>query len=381
MNQSLSTVPFSLGSYDKQLLIIIVLLAGTGMVMLYSASSAIGREMGDSAIYLKGHFVRLLIGFGLMALTMHIDYKLYKKIAVPLLIIASIVLFTGLIHHRFWGTGSTARWIYIGGISIQTSEFMKFSLITFIAYYLDKKKYKMAYFSDGLLPMVIALGISSLLILKQPDFSTSALLITIIFIMMFVGNARISHLFAIGSVGSLLMLLSLFGSSYQIARIKSYFDGGDISGAGYQMQQSLMSLGGGGFLGIGLGGSISKNLFLPTPHTDFILAIIGEEMGFLGVLTISTMFLIFYFRSLKVAKSSKDSFGLYLAVGLATSIFLYAAVNAAVVSGLLPVTGLPIPLVSYGGSNVLYTLGSVGVILNISSSTKKNKKRYKRSSD
>ena len=142
-----------------------------------------------------------------------------------------------------------------------------------------------------------------------------------------------------------------------------------------------MSLGGGGFLGIGLGGSISKNLFLPTPHTDFILAIIGEEMGFLGVLTISTMFLIFYFRSLKVAKSSKDSFGLYLAVGLATSIFLYAAVNAAVVSGLLPVTGLPIPLVSYGGSNVLYTLGSVGVILNISSSTKKNKKRYKRSSD
>jgi len=374
-------MPFSLGSYDKQLLFIIVLLAGTGMVMLYSASSAIGREMGDSAIYLKGHFVRLLIGFGLMALTMHIDYKLYKKIAVPLMIIASIVLITGLIHHRFWGTGATARWIYIGGISIQTSEFMKFSLITFIAYYLDKKKYKMAYFSDGLLPMVIVLGISSLLILKQPDFSTSALLITVIFIMMFVGNARISHLFAISSVGSLLMLLSLFGSSYQIARIKAYFDSGDISATGYQMQQSLMSLGGGGFLGIGLGESIGKNLFLPTPHTDFILAIIGEEMGFLGVLTISTMFLIFYFRSLKVAKSSKDSFGLYLALGLATSIFLYAAVNAAVVSGLLPVTGLPIPLVSYGGSNVLYTLGSVGVILNISSSTKKNKKRYKRSSD
>ena len=147
------------------------------------------------------------------------------------------------------------------------------------------------------------------------------------------------------------------------------------------MQQSVMSIGGGGFLGIGLSGSISKNLFLPTPHTDFILAIIGEEIGFLGVLTILTMFLMFFFRSLKVAKSSKDSFGLYLAVGLATSIFLYAAVNAAVVSGLLPVTGLPIPLVSYGGSNVLYTLGSVGVILNISSTTMKNKKRYNRSSN
>ncbi|MCH7495568.1 MAG: cell division protein FtsW [Candidatus Marinimicrobia bacterium] len=381
MNQSLSNMPFSSGNYDKQLLFIIVLLAGTGMVMLYSASSAIGREMGDSAIYLKGHFVRLLIGFGLMTLTMHIDYKLYKKIAFPLLIIALIVLTAGLIHHRFWGTGATARWIYIGGISIQTSEFMKFSLITFIAYYLEKKKDKLVNFSDGLLPMVIVLGISSLLILKQPDFSTTALLVTVIFIMMFVGNARISHLFAIGSVGSLLMLLSLFGSSYQIERIRSYFEGGDLSGAGYQMQQSMMSLGGGGFLGIGLGESISKNLFLPTPHTDFILAIIGEEMGFLGVLFISTMFLMFFFRSLKVAKSSKDSFGLYLAVGLATSIFLYAAVNAAVVSGLLPVTGLPIPLVSYGGSNVLYTLGSVGVILNISSSTKKNKKRYNRSSN
>ena len=381
MNQSLSNMPFSSGNYDKQLLFIIVLLAGTGMVMLYSASSAIGREMGDSAIYLKGHFVRLLIGFGLMTLTMHIDYKLYKKIAFPLLIMALIVLTAGLIHHRFWGTGATARWIYIGGISIQTSEIMKFSLITFIAYYLEKKKDKLVNFSEGLFPMVIVLGISSLLILKQPDFSTTALLVTVIFIMMFVGNARISHLFAIGSVGSLLMLLSIFGSSYQIERIRSYFEGGDLSGGGYQMQQSLMSLGGGGFLGIGLGGSISKNLFLPTPHTDFILAIIGEEIGFLGVLTILTMFLMFFFRSLKVAKSSKDSFGLYLAVGLATSIFLYAAVNAAVVSGLLPVTGLPIPLVSYGGSNVLYTLGSVGVILNISSTTMKNKKRYNRSSN
>ena len=381
MNQNFSNMPFSLGNYDKQLFFIIVLIAGTGMVMLYSASSAIGREIGDSAIYLKGHFVRLLIGFGLMALTIHIDYRLYKKIAFPLLIIALIVLIAGLIHHRFWGTATTARWIYIGGISIQTSEFMKFSLITFMAYYLEKKKDKMANFSDGLLPMVIVLGISSLLILIQPDFSTTALLVMVIFIMMFVGHARISHLFAIGSVGSLLMLLSLFGSSYQIERIRSYLDGGDISGAGYQMQQSLMSLGGGGFLGIGLGGSISKNLFLPTPHTDFILAIIGEEMGFLGVLVILTLFLMFFFRSLKVAKSSKDSFGLYLAVGLATSIFLYAAVNAAVVSGLLPVTGLPIPLVSYGGSNILFTLGSVGVILNISSSAKKNKKRYKRSSN
>ncbi len=381
MNQSLSNMPFSLGNYDKQLLFIIVLIAGTGVVMLYSASSAIGREMGDSAIYLKGHLVRLLIGFGLMTLTMHIDYQLYKKIAFPFLIMALIVLAAGLIYYRFWGTAATARWIYIGGVSIQTSEFMKFSLITFIAYYLEKKKDKLVNFSDGLLPMVIVLGISSLLILKQPDFSTTALLVTVIFIMMFVGNARISHLFAIGSVGSLLMLLSLFGSSYQIERIRSYFEGGDISGVGYQMQQSLMSLGGGGFLGIGLGGSISKNLFLPTHLTDFILAIIGEEMGFLGVLTISTLFLMFFFRSLRVAKSSKDSFGLYLAVGLATSIFLYAAVNAAVVSGLLPVTGLPIPLVSYGGSNILYTLGSVGVILNISSSTKKNKKRYKRSSN
>lgn len=381
MNRNFSNMPFSLGNYDKQLLFIIVLIAGTGMVMLYSASSAIGREIGDSAIYMKGHFVRLLIGFGLMALTIHIDYKLYKKIAFPLLIIAIIVLLAGLIHHRFWGTAATARWIYIGGVSVQTSEFMKFSLITFMAYYLEKKKDKMVNFSDGLLPMVIVLGISSLLILKQPDFSTTALLVTVIFIMMFVGNARISHLFAIGSVGSLLMLLSLLGSRYQIERIRAYFDGGDISGAGYQMQQSLMSLGGGGFLGIGLGGSISKNLFLPTPHTDFILAVIGEEMGFLGVLIISTLFLMFFFRSLKVAKSSKDSFGLYLAVGLASSIFLYAAVNAAVVSGLLPVTGLPIPLISYGGSNILFTLGSVGVILNISSSTKTNKKRYKRSSN
>ena len=382
MNRRTVNMTFHLWDYDKYLLFIIVMIAGTGMVMLYSASSAIGREMGDSAIYLKGHFIRILIGFGLMVLTMHIDYRLYKKIAFPLLIIASLVLAAGLVNHRLWGTAPTARWIYIGGISLQTSELMKFSLITYIAFYLEKKKDKIGSFSDGLLPMIIVLAIASALILKQPDFSTSAILVMVIFIMLFVGNARISHLFAVGSIGGLLMLLSLFGSNYQIARIKAHFEGGDIAGAGYQLQQSLMSLGGGGFLGIGLGESISKNLFLPTPHTDFILAIIGEEMGFLGVLVISTMFLMFFFRSLKVAKSSKDSFGLYLAVGLATSIFLYAVVNAAVVSGLVPVTGLPIPLVSYGGSNILYTLGAVGVILNISSSsTPKKNKRYNRSSN
>ena len=382
MNTGVSYFITRLGDYDRYLLFTVVLIAGTGMVMLYSASSGIGRELGDSEIYLKGHFVRLLIGFAIMAVTMRIDYRLYKKIAVPLLLAALLVLAGGLIHHRIVGGAPTARWIYVGGISVQTSEFMKFALIAYIAYYLDKKKNKIGSFSDGLLPSVIVLSIASVLILKQPDFSTSAMLIAITFIMLFVGNARLSHLFAVGSIGGLLMVLSLFNSSYQIQRIKSFLEGGDLAGAGYQMQQSLMSLGGGGLFGLGLGESVGKNLFLPTPHTDFILAIIGEEMGFIGVLIISTMFLIFFFRGLKIAKSANDSFGVYLAVGLSTSIFLYAMVNAAVVSGLLPVTGLPIPLVSYGGSNVLYTLGSAGVLLNISSmDLTARRKKYKRSAN
>ena len=361
--------------YDKYLLFIIVVIAGMGMVMLYSASSAIGREMGDSAIYLKGHFVRLLIGFALMMLIMRIDYRLYKKIAFPLLIAAIIVLAVSSIYHRYWGTGLTARWIYIGGISLQTSEIMKFALITYLAFYLEKKEKQIGSFTDGLLPTIIILGIASGLVLIQPDFSTTAMIIAVSFVMLFIGNARISHLFAVGSIGGLIMVLSLFNSSYQIQRIRSFIEGGDISGAGYQMQQSIMSLGG------GLGESVGKNLFLPTPHTDFILAIIGEEMGFVGVLIISTMFLIFYFRSLKIARDAQDKFGVYLTVGLSTSIFLYAVVNAAVVSGLLPVTGLPIPLVSYGGSNVLYTLGATGVLLNISSSKSAPlQKKYKRSS-
>jgi len=369
------------GYYDKQLLFIIIVIAGMGMVMLYSASSAIGREMGDSAIYLKGHFVRLLLGFTLLALTMRIDYRLYKKIAFPLLFATLIVLSGSLIHHRLWGTGTTARWLYIGGVSLQTSELMKFALITYLAYYLEKKEKQIGSFSDGLLPTIIILGIASGLVLLQPDFSTSAIIVAVAFVMLFIGNARISQLFAVGSIGGLIMVLSLFNSSYQIQRIKTFMEGGDISGAGYQMQQSLMSLGGGGLLGLGLGESVGKNLFLPTPHTDFILAIIGEEMGFVGVLIISTMFLAFYFRSLKIARGANDKFGVFLTVGLSTSIFLYAVVNAAVVSGLLPVTGLPIPLVSYGGSNVLYTLGATGVMLNISATKGAvPKKRYKRSS-
>ncbi len=153
MNSGISYFITRLGDYDRYLLFTVVLIAGTGMVMLYSASSGIVRELGDSEIYLKGNFVRLLIGFAIMAVTMRIDYRLYKKIAVPLLLAALLLLAGGLIHHRIAGGGPTARWIYVGGISVQTSEFMKFALIAYIAYYLDKKKHKIGSFFRRLAPV------------------------------------------------------------------------------------------------------------------------------------------------------------------------------------------------------------------------------------
>ena len=205
------------------------------------------------------------------------------------------------------------------------------------------------------------------LIIIQPDYSTAIMVGIIVLTMLFVGRAKLIHMFST-ICGSLILLIPIMLiEPYRIYRIKAFLSGlFDFSGASYQLQQSLISLGNGGIMGVGLGYSSGKNLFLPAPHTDFILSIVGEEIGFLGVFVIITLYLAVFHRSLKIAKECTDVFGILLTIGLGTQIIIYAFINSAVITGLVPTTGLPIPFISFGGSGLVMNLMSIGILLNIS---------------
>jgi cell division protein FtsW len=241
------------------------------------------------------------------------------------------------------------------------------AVIIYMAYYVDKKREKLKDFQTGLLPPLGILTIIMGLIVIQPDFSTAAMIGVIGIIILFIGGVRLSQLSLAGAASLLVGIPVLMAKQYRRDRIFYYLGLTEGQSVSYQPNQSLISLGNGGVFGAGLGNSIEKNHFLPTPHTDFIFSIIGEELGLiLGTIPILTLFLLIFFRGLKIARECMDPFGVFLAVGISFNLILYAFVNAAVVTGLFPVTGLPMPLVSYGGSGMVINMAMIGILLNIS---------------
>jgi len=358
--------------YDRKLLIYLGILAVMGTVMLYSASwyesfaSSNGRT---DMLYLQGHLKRLLVGIFVLFGFLTFDYRRLKEIA-PYLIMSSIFLLIitkGYYLVNGLGWNKPARWLFIGPFSIQTSDIARMAVIVYMAYYVDKKRDQLKDFQMGFLPAIGVLAVIMGLIVIQPDYSTALMIGTIGILILFIGGARVSQLSVAGAGALLVGIPVLLSREYRRKRILSFFGIGDDPEVGYQAGQSLNSLGNGGIFGVGLGNSIEKNHFLPTPHTDFIFAIIGEELGFvLGTVPVLTLFLLIFFRGLKVAKECTDPFGVFLAVGISFNLILYAFVNAAVVTGIFPVTGLPMPMVSYGGSGMVINMAMIGILLNIS---------------
>ena len=360
--------------YDRHLLIFLCILSVLGTVMLYSASwyesfsSSNGRT---EMLFLQNHLKRLLVGVFFLFGFLTFDYRKLKEIA-PYLIMFSIFL---LVMTKFYYLGKgyswykPARWLYIGPFSVQTSDIARFSVIVYMAFYADKKRDKLKDFQLGLLPALGILSITMALIIIQPDYSTALMIGSIGVLILFIGGASISQLSAAGAGAMLVGIPVLLSREYRKQRILSWFGIGDNTEIGYQANQSLISLGNGGIFGVGLGNSIEKNHFLPTPHTDFIFAIIGEELGFvIGTVPVLTLFLLIFIRGLKIAKECTDPFGIFLSIGIAFNLVLYAFVNAAVVTGVFPVTGLPMPMVSYGGSGMVVNMAMMGILLNISQS-------------
>lgn len=358
--------------FDQPLLFSVIALIIIGTVMLYSSSTSLSlaKTNGQTGTYfLTAHLKRLLIGILAFGFFAFFDYRKLKSLA-PFLIVIAIML---LVYTKGWyllkGFSSPGRWLYLGAYSLQTSDIARIALIIYLAAFMAKKKHQLHDFYSGFFPPLLILALLIGLVMLQPDFSTGIMFSIIGAMMLFIGGARFIQLTAAGAVAALITIPLMLSVPYSRTRIMSWLSGNeDVAGAGYQITQSLISFGNGGLFGMGLGNSVAKNQFLPTPHTDFILAIIGEETGLVGVLILLTVFLVIFQRGIKIAKESNDSFGVLLALGLSFSIILYAFVNAAVVTNILPVTGLPMPLISYGGSSVLTNMIALGILLNISQS-------------
>ena len=361
-------VEISAEKYDKPLLIITMVLLSIGTVMVFSSSADISLDkFGSSSFYFSKHLMRVFLGLIIMVIAMFIDFRLLKKIAAPLLILSSILLLLTKLVFIFQGNHNPARWLYIGPFTLQTSDLARFSIIIYLASYIDRRRDGVRDYLNGFLPPMIMTSIVMSLIIIQPDYSTAIMVGIIVLTMLFVGRAKLIHMFSTICGSMILLIPIMLIEPYRIYRIKAFLSGlFDFSGASYQLQQSLISLGNGGIMGVGLGYSSGKNLFLPAPHTDFILSIVGEEIGFLGVFVIITLYLAIFHRALKIAKECTDVFGILLTIGLGTQIIIYAFINSAVVTGLVPTTGLPIPFISFGGSGLVMNLMSIGILFNIS---------------
>lgn len=359
--------------HDNLFLILILILVLAGIIFQFSASSKINinSDSYNPNLFLKNHFIRLIIGV-IVALPFYfINYKRLKDITPIIVGLSIFSLIYVLIYNRIHPhpTG-TYRWMKIGPMALQPAEFAKFALILFFAAFYEDFQENLDSFKKGFLPVVIVTGIFFILIVLEKDYSTAAVTVLISGFVIIIGGAKIKHW---GT--ALLLFISTSGLAigmmpYRRKRIVEYLNiiKGNIAikDIPYQIRHSLVSLGNGRTFGAGLGDSVGKNEFLPEPNTDFIFSIIGEEIGFIGAVIVLTLFLFIFYRGLKIAFKSDDIFGSLLAVGLVSSIFIYSLLNVGVTCSLLPVTGLPLPFISYGGTAILFNSIAVAIILNIS---------------
>ena len=354
---------------DLLLFIVVIILLSIGICVVFSSRYVMAYKWyGDSYFFLKKQLLYAIISLIIFFLATSIDYHYYKKLVLPLLILSIILLTMVFVSGVGKSAGGARRWIKIGFFSFQPSEIAKFALILYIAESLTRKHSKeIKTFIKGILPSLIIVMVIFLLILKEPDFSTSLIILGISFIMLFIGGTRIIQLFTLGIAAIPIGILILLKENYRKVRLFSFIDPWrDPLDSGFHIIQSLIALGSGGISGIGLGESRQKFFYLPDQHTDFIFSIIGEELGFIGTLVIITLFILILWRGFKIAINSVDQFGALLAAGITAMITFQSIVNIGVVTKMIPTTGLTLPFVSFGGSSLIVNMFCAGVLLNIS---------------
>jgi cell division protein FtsW len=342
-----------------------LLLIGVAMVLSASSVSAFDR-FGSSFLFFNRHVAYAAVGVAVGALTARMRYRAWERLCGPALV--GTVILLGLVLHPAAGTvaGGSSRWLAVGPVTVQPSEFAKLAVVAFAGAVLARRWRRIHNPRSLALPLVPVVGIVCALILLQPDLGTAVIIGGTVFAMLFVAGARLKHLILGGGATLALGFGAIYAEGYRWARFVSFTNPwADPLGNGYQTIQSLIGLGSGGLFGVGLGASRQKWLSLPNAHTDFIYSIIGEELGLVGALLVLALFGLFVYAGIRIALRAPDMFGRLLAAGITAWIGLQAVVNLGAVTGLLPITGVPLPFVSFGGSSLVVSLAAVGVLVSV----------------
>ena len=357
-----------LQKFDYLLVITVAALLIVGLMMIYSSTFALGYQLYRQPTY---HFIRQLLwmGIGILALIIfaHIEYHTWRRYSIPIMVVTLILLLLVLVVGK--KTFGGQRWLFNG--SIQPSEFSKLAIVIYISAWLSSKGEKIRKISYGLIPFAILLGVITGLIVLQQDLGTAILIAATSLAMFFVAGGNLGQIIASGILGSVTLVFLIINSPYRLARIITFLDPLSIDplGDGYQIRQILIALGSGGLTGLGLGASRQKFGYIPASHTDGIFAILGEELGLIGSLAVMGLFAFFAYRGFRIALTAPDSFGTILASGITCSLIFQAIVNIGVVTASLPITGIPLPLISFGGSSLIVSMASIGLLLAISRRT------------
>lgn len=369
----------STDNFDYILFSVIIVLLSFGVIMVYSASfyQAMTKENNGMYFFIRqGIFA--IIGCAAMWGISKIDYGIWKKF-MPIILGASafclvfilVAPYIGLKSMLHTANGAT-RWINLGFTTFQPSELAKYAIVIYLAVALSNKGDKIKSIKQGLIPTLGVAALFSGLVLAQDNLSIASVILIVAIAMVFAAGAKMKHMFSIAGLGVAAMTAGMVLEPYRMLRFTSFLDPWkDPMKSGYQLIQSFYSLGAGGVVGLGLGKSRQKTMYMPEPHNDFIFSIIGEELGLIGCVFVIALFLLFIYRGVMISIAAKDVYGTLLAIGITAVIAVQAIINIAVVTGSMPVTGVPLPFISYGGTSLLINLCAMGILLNISRQSKK----------
>jgi cell division protein FtsW len=353
---------------DLWLLIAAAGLTGLGIVMVFNASYFFAQDRyGDPLIFFRKQLFALGCGAALLLIVSHLRLEWFERIAYPAFILIMVALALVFVPGVGMTRGGARRWIGIGPFSFQPSEFAKIIVVLYLARSIARKRERMTEFFTGVVPHLVVVGLCALFVVVQPDFGTAAILVLVLVLMLYGGGARPAHLMGLALTTLPVVGFALVRAPYRWRRILAFVDPWRYSqDIAFQLVQSLISFGSGGLTGIGLGGSKQKMFFLPEAHTDFIFALIGEELGLVGALAVLALFAVIGIRGFRIALRHPDPFASMLALGITLVILLEAVVNVGVVLGLLPTKGLALPFLSYGGSALIGTLVQIGILASLS---------------
>ncbi len=360
--------------YDRWILFIVLLLILIGLMAVYSSTSIMSPDMVEKyrkkgmAIsqfgFLKKQLFTVLLGIIAMFIAYKIPLKYLKKMVIPLLVISLVCLVMVFTNFGI-AAGGARRWIRIWPSAFQPSELVKLSMVVFLSWYMSQASYKKDKFLSFAVPVGI-MGVFQVIFLKQPDFGAVISLGLLTMSLLFLSGIRLRYIFSLGII-AVPVIIKFVSEPYRWRRVEAFFDPWkDAQGSGFQLVQSFIALGSGGLNGVGLGEGKQKLSFLPEVHTDFIFSLIGEELGFIGVAFVVFLFFIMFLKGIAIARRASDPFAYYLAFGISIMIAVQAVINFAVVTGMVPTKGLPLPFISYGGSSLLVNMTAIGLLLNVS---------------